>query len=86
MKKYDYALNATRQRPVHSIVEADTRREVARVHQEDDVHLLVNALERRADVGPFAYTYVHTDGRRDWRLAGARRAAEFGWTETPLYL
>lgn len=86
MKKYERQLNAYRQRPPHAIVEADTRREVARAHHEDDVALIENALERRAGGEPYAYTYVHIDGRRDWRMACSRRKAEPFWTETPLYL
>lgn len=34
---------------------------------------------------PYAYTYIHIDGRRDWRVASARRNPEDGWTEISLY-
>lgn len=35
---------------------------------------------------PYAYTYMHIDGKRMWRMASSRiTQPESGWTETPLY-
>lgn len=37
------------------------------------------------NAAPYAYTYVHVDGRRDWRMAVSRRLPQPGWTETALF-
>jgi len=35
---------------------------------------------------PYAYTYVHIDGKRMWRMASSRLQPESGWTETALFV
>lgn len=44
MTKYDYSLNAYKSSPKHEIVDADTRRQIARVHHEEDLHMILAAL------------------------------------------
>lgn len=37
MERLDYSLNAYKSKPSHVIVAVDTRREIARVHHEEDL-------------------------------------------------
>lgn len=44
-----------------------------------------SCMDARRPREPYAYTYVHIDGRRDWRMASSRRQPDPGWTETALF-